>query len=113
MKKLFIVVLLMGLVVGQGFGFEWKVESFLLPGINQAIQGRWVEASVLFAMDTILVAYAVTPIEKTVYLSHTPGDYVIVRDYVPLITGVCGYIGMGVIANIGYNKDIISCTIKF
>lgn len=116
MKKVFVVIALL-LIAGQGLCVTWKVESFLLPGINQAMQGRWVEAGFFFGMDAIIIAVASNPIEKIYYLSHTPGDYIIIRDYTFLWAGIGMYAGMGIIANLelrqNSNIKLISCDFEF
>lgn len=75
MKKLLVCVLVAaGLLVSQvpcSAGGIWRVESFLLPGISQVMQGRWVEAIPLFVADGIAIYCATRPVEM---VSFTTSD---------------------------------------
>jgi len=83
-----LVVAMVGLVAIQGFGYDIQVRSLLLPGINQACRGQWVEATTFFALDAMGI-YLMT--QTDLQMSDLNGNVWTVKYYVPLYAGVALY----------------------
>jgi len=82
---------------------KWHIKSFLLPGIQSIADGEYVRGCFFLGIDAIAVMIATTPIETQYNLSHNTGDYIIIRDYTPLISGLALYGICGVAENIAVN----------